>query len=434
MKVVFPVALLVAASFTGCLGWLFGDGGPPVQANTTVDPGIPDDIGRLVSGVLTNYSFPAQAALPWVTAWFNGTVGPETNAAVENVRDDGGTDLNGVVRTMDVTPFLPPGQPTEIAIRLFWNAAEGNSADLDIYVDVPGTTTSTGDGAEELNFNIPSKTLVVNTVGVAGYAAKIGVQGANGRTTSDLAFTVEMAFSYAKDVFTPAIPYAIPVPQNATGLILESVKAAGDEHVTARFVILDPTDAPIAYMEYNDIAIPTESVFIPVNGPGDYVFYAYDMRGGFLSAKADVGLKDTHARPLSVKEERVVDASAPAPGVVGRNWLAPNPGGDVPLTGGSTVDVNFPKFPLAVRAFIDAAGQGGATGMCQIQITSPKGLVASATRIARVDSAQGSVGYTDDEGQNNVFNPGNVTAGPYKITIVNNGNGALGHTVLSYTR
>lgn len=434
MRIVLVAALVASASVTGCLGWLFGGDDATGPTNATVDDKIPKDIVDLARNVFKNYTLPGSLARPWTTVWYNDSIGPEANLAVENVRDDGGTDFNGVVKTMDVSAFLPPGQATEIAIRVFWNAAEGNSADLDLYIDLPGIVTSTGGGEEELNFNIPIKSMTVNTVGVAGYPAKIGVQAANGRTVQNLDFHVEMAFSYAKDALTPFHAYAIPVPANATGLIFESVKAAGDEHVTVDFVLLDPNDEPVVYMEYDDLAIPTESVFIPTRGAGEYVFYAYAMRGGFLSVKSDVGLTETKIRTLATKEESVVDASAPAPGLASRDWLAPNPGAVTPKTGGTVVDVNFPFFPLSVRGFIDASGQGGATGMAQVTIESAKGVVSEVTRIARADLDQGTIGYTDDEGQNHVFTPANLAKGPYKITIVNNGNGAVGHTVLSYTR
>ncbi|HLE96314.1 MAG TPA: hypothetical protein VI997_03005, partial [Candidatus Thermoplasmatota archaeon] len=382
-----------------------------------------------------NFTIPGTATLASFTTFFNGSVGPEANSAVESQRDDGGIDYGSVYKTLDVTPHVPVGQATEIEIKLWWDPAEGRSADLDIFVDVPGTRTDTSPIASEFDWNYPSKTITVDTVGVAGAKHIVGIQASNGRTTSDMPFTMQLTFTYEKDALGPGVPYEIQVPPNATGLVFESAKAGGTEHIVSQFVVIGPDDELVSFQEYHDIAIPLEQVFVPVKQPGAYVFYAYAMRGGFLTVSADVPPDQPIIRLLGTKVDAVVDVNAPTPGTVERAPLSPATNTTTPFTPGTTVTIAFETtFPLRVEVFVDSSATGGFTGAVQARASSPRGLVHDYQRVARLDGPSGTLGYSDDEAPNNVFHPENIDRGAWTITIVNDSNSQVGHNVLTYVR
>jgi hypothetical protein len=237
-----------------------------------------------------------------------------------------------------------------------------------------------------------------------------------------------------KDVLTPYHAWAIDVPQGASGIILESEKAGGDEHVTSQFVLLDPEDNLVQFVDFNDISIPTQSVFIPTSASGTYVFYAYFMHGGFLRVKADVPLGNTVARPLPLVEKVVPDSAAPMPGVAGKdvlNGTAAAPSDDVAAT--TLAFSPEGPFPLRVTPYL----KGQATTMAKITLSSPLGMVAQRIVWLRYQDERGTIGYTSDhEGSTDVtFQWKNIAKGAWKAELVNDNPAVeLGHVVLTYQR
>jgi len=384
-----------------------------------------------------NYSFPQQQLLPQQIVEIVGTITSAANGALEIEQDQGGIERNTYYDWHDISSLVPPGQPVELVIDVWWDASEFNSADLDIAVDVPGTQTSYSAISETFNWNLPSKTMVVNTVGVSGLPAKVGVQAGGGIITQGFDYTLRIRATYVKDVLTPHHAWAIEVPAGASGIIIESEKASGEEHVTSQFVIIDPEDNLVQFVDFNDIDIPTESVFIPTTKPGTYVFYAYFMHGGFFRVKADVPLDVTAARTLPLVETRVVDSNAPAPGIAGKDFFNGSAAeGIMPKSDVSPTVVDFTTsgaFPLRVTGFITGTVQSQA----KITLSSSLGVVHTLTKIARVEDDAGSIGWTSDHenGPNNVFTWRNIQRGGWKAEIVNTSPGVeIGHIVLSYTR
>lgn len=439
--VALALAMSLAVPASGCLGFLKkeeADGG--VDRNQLIADELLGDEGRnalddIASAKPKNFTFPGQLALPAAALWINGTVGPEANLAYEGNRDQGGIDYGSVYEVQDVSSYIPAGQPVEIFAKLYWNAQELNSADLDIVVDVPGLKTSHYPAkTEDMNWNFATKTMTINTVGVPGATHEIGIQANSGRTTSDLSYSLYVEFHYPKDVLPPAVPYAITVPSNATGLMLESVKVRGDEHVQAEFIVVSPTDDLVGYVEFNDIAIPTESVFVPTSGPGEYVLYAFYMHGGFLSVKADAPPEKLEARTLAtVITPTAVDAS-PSPGMIDRDWgfgSAVEGTLVTPMTNQKSASFAIEgAHPLLVHATI--TGQG--TLMTQVRVTSPAGVVHEITRALRYDDERGSIGYTADEGYDNWMDFAAVVKGAYTIDYVNDGPLEIGYVVVTYQR
>lgn len=384
-----------------------------------------------------NYSFPDQQLLPQKLVEFVGTVTTAANGAIEIEQDQGGMERNTYYEWQEIPDLVPVGQPVELVIDLWWQASEFNSADLDIAVDVPGLSTSYYPISETFNWNLPSKTMVVNTVGVAGHTPKVGIQAGGGIISQGFDYTLRVRATYVKDVLTPYHPWAIEVPQGASGIIIESEKAGGEEHITAEFIVVDPEDNLVQFVKFDDINIPTESVMIPTSKPGTYVFYAYFMHGGFFRVKADVPLDANGARALPLVETRVVDSAAPAPGVAGKDIF--NGSGIAEGTLGEDVSptvVDFSTsgaFPLRVTGFIT----GPVMSQAKITLSSPLGKVHTLTKIARAEDESGSVGYTSDHegGPNNVFDWQNIQRGAWQAQIVNTSPGVeIGHTILSYTR
>ncbi len=437
----FAIIALVAAPLTGCLG-LFG-ADEPAATGPSDEQLVTDKIGDKAQERLQiladtrprTFLAADQNLLPPVTVWYNDSVGTQANTAIEAKDDKGGINYGSVVKALDVASYMPPGQPTEVRIQLFWNAQEGESLDYDIYVDVPGMQTEFFPKSEEFNWNIPTKTMSINTVGAAGENHLIGVEANNGRTTTDVPFTMRLDFRYTKNVVTPFHAWGFTVPANASGIVIESDKVAGDETITAEFVIIDPNDQLVQFVQYNDIAIPTESVFIPLNsGPGEYIFYAHSMRGGFFRISSDSPLDAPALRKVPLVRETVMAITNPTPGVAERDWAAPvATGAATPLTGAQ--DVPFAvdaSFPLAVHAVVD--GSGAVQGMIHARITSSKGIVHDLQRIIRYDDAQGSIGYTGDEGQANQYNAGAIAKGAFTLSVVNDSNASVGYSILTYKR
>lgn len=436
---ILAIALL-AGPLAGCLG---GDDGP-VETMSEEQKRAEDILGQkgredlldAASIIPKNWTFPGQSLLPPVELNFVGKVDTTAVGSYEAEKDEGGIDYNSVVQTQDISSALPPGQPAEIVIDLFWDASEFNSADLDIFVDLPGTKTSYSPVSETMNWNHVLKTVVVNTVGVAGEPALVGVQIASGMVSQGFEYRLDVRITYVEDVLTPYHAWALTVPNGAGGIILESEKAGGDEHIRAEFVLLDPEQTLIKNVMFDDINIPTQSVLIPVTKPGEYIFYAFYMHGGFLTARADVPLDVVEAKPLTVTETEVVLSSSPSPGVAGKDYLEPTAGGTVPKDDVNAITYDVPlndKFPLRVTGFV----RGAVTAEAKITLSSPLGMVHQLTVIARYEDERGTIGYTSDHdgtivkdgtgaetregGSNNVFNFANVDKGAWTASIVNDG-------------
>lgn len=440
LKVAIIALILFAAPMAGCLKK------DPVEtanieqqkAEEILGQGGRQALADAAAIIPKNYSFPEQILLPPQLVEFVGTITSAANGALEIEQDQGGIERNTYYEWQDISNLVPPGQPVELVLDLWWQASEFNSADLDIAVDVPGTQTSYYAVSETFNWNLPSKTLVVNTVGVAGLPTKVGIQAAGGVITQGFDYTLRVRATYVKDVLTPYHAWAFDVPAGASGIILESEAAGGEEHVTSEFIVVDPDDNLVQYVSFNDIDIPTESVFIPTTKPGTYVFYAFYMHGGFLRLKADVPLDAQGARTLPLVETKVVDSNTPAPGVAGKDFFYGGIAGEGALPSEDVqptiVDFTTPgAFPLRVSGYIT----GPLMSQAKITLISPVGPVHQLTKIARMEDESGSIGYTSDHegGPNNVYTWANIQRGAWKAQIVNTSPGVeIGHVVLSYTR
>lgn len=439
MLTLLVVLAFVAVPLAGCL-----KGKDPVveeDAEQKKAEAILGDQGQqkfddLAAAIPKDYRFPGQAELPKVNVKLAGTATSEALGSYEAQRDEGGMEYNSVIKYEDVSAHIPAGQPVEMFIKLFWDGSEVNSADLDIAVDVPGLKTTYSSVTEDLNWNYASKSMVVNTVGVAGMPALVGVQIAGGAITEGFDYELQIEFTYVQNVLTPYHAWSFNVPEGASGIILESVRASGDEHVSAEFVVIDPEDNLLEYKYYDDIDIPTQSVFIPTKGKGNYVFYAYSMHGGFLRMKTDAPLEVVEATPLTLVEVAEVDSNAPAPGVAGKDVLEGSPaGGAMPTDDVNPTTKTFETtgtFPLRVTGYV----KGQLQPMAKITISSPKGIVHEITSIGRYEDERGSLGYTStrEEGPNNNFYWNNIEKGSWTVSVVNNGNAEIGHTILTYTR
>lgn len=430
-RVALAGALLLALLLAGCIGSGGDDaaGSAADEGAQALTPDRAEEARQAASDVPQNYTLPRQDVLEPRRVWFNDSVGVEAAAGVEGNGDEGGTDYNGQVVTTDVSRHLPPGQPAEIRIQLSWDPEPGQSADLEIVTDLPGHRTDTSSGDGQLNWNLGVQSMTVNTVGVEGEDHVVGVEAHNGRNPrGEIEFSMRLEFHYPEDVLTPHHPYAFTVPANATGVVLESVKTAGDEHIRSSFVIVGPDDTLVDKIDYNDLAIASESIFVPLAEAGEHVFYAYNMSGGFLSLEADTGVEDRTVRPLPLVRTTATDVEGPAPGTVARDWTGSGPA--TPMTGGQETSFTVEdSFPLR----IEGSYEGRSTGATQIRISSPAGLVYDHQRVLHHEDERGSLGYTDDEA-NTVFRPGNLRTGSYTVHVVNNAPGSVTHTVTTYER
>lgn len=434
------LVVLLAAPLAGCFGK--GDGealekNVNAEAEKFVDNRTTQEIAKRLAPRPTNYTVSGQELLPKQIFYWNDTIGQEANTAYSDRNDRGGNNYNTPRKTFDISKFVPAGQPVEIRMTLAYISTPGNSAKLDILANVPGNHTDYNpSNNDEFNWKFSVQRAVVNTIGVAGEKAEVGVQASNGKILGGpLPFSLRLEFHYVKDVLTPFHPWAFEVPSNASGIILESEKAGGPEHLKSQFIVVGPNDELVSFVDFNDISIPTESIFIPAAGPGQYVFYAYYMDGGFLRLRADTPIENRGVVPLPRVVTRTVDESAPSPGLAGRDWLHDGGPTQTPAQGGSekgfTIDGTF---PLDVIPFIGAEDGSADTLMSEIKISSAKGVVSRLQRVLRHDDASGSMGYTADH-WNLEHHAQNLAKGAYKVSIVNNSpNAPLGHIVVTYQR
>lgn len=441
---VIGLALLTA----GCIG-LGGDDARSADAGSGGVEGV--DVSERTEQNIekrtqepTNYTVPAQQNLETKTVIFEDSIGPQSNTAVECRNDRCGNDVNTYRKVQDVSQHVPVGQATEIDIKLHYQGGPGSSADLDVYVNVPGFETEYApDNNDEFNWKLSVQTLTVNTVGVSGEPAEVGVEVTNGKLVSSMDYTLNVTFRYADNVVTPYHPYAIEVPEGATGLVLESAKAGGGEHIHSKFLLIGPDDNLVRQVTYNDLAIASESVLIPVDQAGEYIFYAPEMRGGFLTVSADAPPEERTMEILEREVVRTVDLSGPAPGSIEHS---PTEGCNMPFVGSCETGATTPmaggqettftiedSFPLEISAFVGSEDGPRATAGSQVKISSSDGLVYAYKRFGRAGMGEDQAGMSRDE-INTAFFPGNLTRSQYTLQIVNNGPNEVGHEILTYKR
>lgn len=342
-------------------------------------------------------TFPGQSTLARAVLWVNGTLGPETAAGYEFPGNRGGTSYNTMILAEDVSRFLPAGQPAFIDIRLWWSNGPGHGLKMDPYIDVPGTRTSVHRGyQDEWTWTLPVKNASVATIGVAGEPAKLGVEVTNGKIApgQTVSYTLRAEFTYMQDVLTPYVPWALDVPKNASGIILSSVKTAGDRHVAAKVLVVGPDDELVAFVDYNDLAVPTESVFVPIRGPGEHVLYAVSLTGGFLDVRTDAGLDNPSARPLGRKVTETILVEEPVvPGVGGHVVNGANV--TQPTGGAERAFATGPEFPLVVEPYL--VGYPAVVGDADLRVLFGGNLAARYHRFLRYDDERGRIGVSDEE-------------------------------------
>ncbi len=435
-------ALLMAClvTTTGCLG-LFGDDEETEDANATslqeqVGEQAAQEIEQRTTNQFRNYTVAGQDARADSLLWLNGTVsGQEAAASQEDRNDRSGTNYNTEIIAQDISEQLPPGQPAVIKAKLYYFAGPGRSADLDVYMNVPGTQTEwAGDDCDEFSWKVCVQEVTTSTVGVDGEPAEVGVQVSNGRAlVEDLEYFLRVEIAYEKDVITPYVPYAVQVPANATGLVITSQKAGGGEHIQAELLLVGPDDELVSHLTYNDIAIPTESKLIPVEQPGEYVIYIHEIKGGFLGLEADVPVPQDQreVRPLERVSESVQDGSAPAPG---KSQACPADLTCGPSSaGGSATFSAEGTFPLEITGWIGQDGTQQAYLNAEIRISSSNGEVFRANEWVKYEDERGTIGMTRSELNTNATFE-NLAKGEYTVDYVIDGTGNVGHTLVTYKR
>lgn len=399
-------------------------------------------IEEAASDLPFNFSFPGQLELPEVLVHFNGSLAPTDGVSHEAPRDEGATSVNPVYKTTEVTEHLPPGQPAEVSVTLFWKNDLGSSADLDIYVKLPGIETERSLQDQYLKFGANFELATFSVVG-DGQPAFVGVQGSNDVTAlRPLEFQMRILFTYVSDVVGPRVPYLVNVPPEGRSLVFVSEKAAGEDHIEARLVLVGAA-GEVLTVEYNDVNIPDQQQAAVV-GPGEWVVFAYAMHGGFLRVKADAPLPQSKALALATDEVVTVVADA----VGASAW---------PAQGTAGWDTDGGRVPLLLWASVK---NPSATKNVSLEVSNEKGRVLVYNRWARLDAdGRTTVGYTDDENkgaQNGctprqaaqgmplptalcvdrsiVFNASALMAGPHTLTYEAHSTGGLALHALYFAR
>lgn len=369
------------------------------------------------------FQFPDQSLLAPVVQVINDTIGPGEGLGLEPINDDSVADVLGTVKSYDISELAPTNQPVELRVRLKWWGDPGASADLDIFADVPGlhTSYSTGFDEESWNWNIVTKTLVINTARLEGQPFEIGVQAQNGKVLhpDGVPFSLTVQAFFIQGVLSPQVPYALTLPPGATLFILESEPVTGDEHVTSELVIIDPNDRLHRVVSHNDIG--TETLSIPASRPGEYIFYVASQHGGFLRVETDIPNPDYQARILPKTITETV--------VAGPAVLAPAPpesvgeSGPVDLGGG---------HPLDLYGFIRAAAPVSVNVDLAFAITGSQDPVHSLVATPLIEGDVGRIGPRIVE----VRDRTQMTDGEYTWNLRGNiGLGTeVGYGVVSFTR
>lgn len=436
--------LLLALTLTGALA-LAGCGGKEKVEQQII---LPDEIteqdierlSNLASQFPTLYAFPDMEALPPVLGlYFNGTLAPGTGSTgIEVPNDDGPLDYGGHLERFDLAGNVPVGQPVEVRAFLKWWGDPGTSADLDIWADMPGTRDALNPERfdESMNFNIINKQRVVDAVHLEGQPFELGIQVNNGRIVhpDGVKYSLRVDLFFVDGVLAPGAPYAIQVPENATGLVLKTERVTGDEHVDVSFLLIGPDDQLVRHLQHNDIGVDT--LFLPVRQPGEHIVYSHHMHGGFVRLESEVPNPEFQARRLGMAstEFELYATGAPAPGTYAESGLGGNTWGAE-----GTFEVG-PGFPLDIEPFIRSTA--GAVGSA-INVTSPTGWLATAftcSERAVEEAPPYCVGHEDESGRigattNVRHDRSHLAAGSHSYGVVTGSAGVtLGVTVLSYVR
>lgn len=441
-RTALAIVLAAMLPMAGCLGLFSGDEAQD-QADTSslgdeVGNETAQDIESRAGDRFSNFTFPGQEDLEDQVLWFNGTIGPDpgTMVAMEDKNDRSGTNYSTQFVTNDISSQLPEGQPAEIKLKMWFLPGPGSSTQADLYVNVPGTHTDySASDCDEFSWKVCVEERIVDTVGKSGEAAEVGVQIANNRAMeSSLDYVLQVEISYVKDVVAPTVPYAVNVPENATGLIVNSEKPGAD-HIDGEFLVIGPDDELVEHVEYNDLALATESKLIPVNQAGEHIIYPIELTGGFLSVELDVPVKPAklESRVLETTTERVEVAGQPAPG----SGCVPVGGSDgcenETMTQGASTTFNAEgTFPLEVRGWIDGDGPT-LNADAEVHISSSEGVVHFAKKWMKYEDERGQIGSTRDELNHRAY-PDNLAKGEYTIDYVLSGSGSVGYTLTTYAR
>ncbi|MBI4393398.1 MAG: hypothetical protein HY556_06345 [Euryarchaeota archaeon] len=449
--VVGVLAVFLVGTLSGCLG------GPPSQ-EVQKQADIPKELNQrevqkkfeeLAAKIPSNFSFPLQKLNTHKRTYINGTIDTSAMSAVAGT-ESSGTDVNRLYIWKDIKDLIPDGQPVEITAGLAWQGDPGKSATLHLAIEVPGTKVDRDynkSNPGDWDWNLVVKKLVVDTVGAAGQNHRIGVKVENAKILpgQTLQYSIRLEMKYQPNVLTPYYLYALDVPQGASSLLFHSVKAGGPEHIKAEFVVLDPEDNLVYYTKYDDINIPTETVLVPIKKPGEYLFYAYYMQGGFLEVKADVPVPNNIARAIVPKwEKTMVFDGSPKPGMAPHKFGADGGTIDNPVVQeGDKRVFSLKSFPLDVVGY--ASKEGTFAGDVYIKMSTSKGLVYEYYRTLRYDaSEETSIGFSED-----YYDPTgpycdacfihmvkeNIIKGDYTMSVVVDGfNGEIGYMALNYKR
>lgn len=442
------LALAALLTTTGCLGF-FGDDeeGEEVDSssvNTSIGEQTQAELESRAAAEFQNYTVPGQEEIPTVVQWFNDTVDPgQGSAGVEDRNDRSGVNYNTPIVANDLSGDIPPGQAAMIKVKVWWFAQPGSSSDLDIYANVPGTQTEFAtDNCDEFSWKVCVQEMRIPTVGSEGHPMEIGVQMTNSKTAEAMEYMMEVEIDYVEDVVTPYTPYAVEVPENATGLVVTSEKAGGSEHIDAEFVVVGPDNQLVDHVEYNDLALTSESMLIPASEPGEYVIYVQDIQGGFLGVEADVPVphEQRQIQRLERVEETLTDASSPSPGTGGYCVPATTVTGgncttETPYNEGGTATFTVDEsFPLEIFGWINEEGGGpNAHANSEVRISSEEGPVFELDKFAQYEDSRGTLGMSRDEWHTET-NRENLVGGEYTVSYVVDGTGSVGHTVVTYQR
>ncbi len=438
------LAMIALLPFAGCLG-IFGDDSPEDdQEASSLEDELGEETAAAIEGEVqrqfTNYTMPGQEDREDVILWLNGTVSAgESSASQEDRNDRSGNKYNTVYRTEDISSHLPHGQPVEINLKLWFFSQPGSSSQIDTYVNVPGTETDwSGGDCDEFSWKICVQERTVNTMGVEGEPAEVGVQVSNNRAVQDLEYFYEVQISYADDVIGPGAPFAVDVPENTTGLVFGSVKPNAG-HMSGEFIVVGPDDQLVEYVAYDDLALATESRLVQVDEPGEYIVYAQELTGGFLSVDSDVPVppEQLSTRILDKTEESVSIANQPAPGA---GCVPVNPEGAVgecqenAILGGDEAQFSVEgAFPLELHIWINQEGQAAMNADSEVRLSSEQGLVYHAKKWMQYEDDSGTLGSTRDDINFNEYWE-NLALGTYTAQYVSMGTGEIGYTLISYER
>lgn len=385
--VLWTVLALVAVTLSGC-----ADDAPVEEEEEVPTQLTQEDVDRLEELVAEQhpriFAFPGQEVLEPVFDWANGTVGSEGNTGIEPIDDDGPADMGGPIQVHDISDLVPAGQPVELRLELKWAGDPGASVDLDLYINVPGLTTTHSEGHydESWNWNRVTKNQVVNTVRIDGQPFEIGVQANNGKTVvpEGVSYSIEVqAFFPENPVLPPLVPHGLTLPEGGTGFILESEPITGDEHIETDLIIVGPDDILHRSIHHNDIG--TETLRIAASTPGEYVFYIAEQHGGFIRVETDVPNPDFEARPLTkvVEETALYDGAVAAPG---------SPG-----TYGEEGALDLPGTPLDLYSFIRVSQGASISGDVQMDVLSQDGVVHSMVVTGSALTDEGRLGDPPQE-------------------------------------